>query len=244
MKKKGFLSAFVGTLAVLAGSFAAMLLTAFLAGVIINSSIKDSATFISLSIPTAAVFLAYFVLFEVLFFKWQFRLSLEEKSSKPSLMTSQAEAPISPEKFKKISRVLTVIVLCLCLLFPFIYANTYTQFDGETITKKALIGKTEYTTENVNGYSLICNDEGLKFTISMRDGESFEIFNADTLISPKFNEKYESMFGYAAYLSDIYDSRESIVRKKVSGREKMESTYKESYPDVWKYLESIINEDE
>ena len=129
-------------------------------------------------------------------------------------------------------------------MFPFIYANTYTQFDGETITKKALIGKTEYTTENVNGYSLICNDEGLKFTISMRDGESFEIFNADTLISPKFNEKYESMFGYAAYLSDIYDSRESIVRKKVSGREKMESTYKESYPDVWKYLESIIKEDE
>ena len=119
MKKKGFLSAFVGTLAVLAGSFAAMLLTAFLAGVIINSSIKDSPTFISLSIPTAAVFLVYFVLFEVIFFKWQFRLSLEEKKSKPSLMMSQAEAPISPEKFKKISRVLTLIVLCLCLLFPF-----------------------------------------------------------------------------------------------------------------------------
>lgn len=244
MKKKGFLSAFVGTLAVLAGAFAAMLLTAFLAGVIINSSIKDSPTFISLSIPSAAVFLVYFFLFEVLFFKWQFRLSLEEKSSKPSLMRLKTEPVISPEKFKKISRVLTVIVLCLCLLFPFIYANTYTQFDGERITKKALIAKTEYTTESVNGYSLICNDEGLKFTISMKDGESFEIFNADSLISPKFNEKYESMFGYAAYLSDIYDCRESIVRKKVSGREKMESTYKESYPDVWKYLESIIQEDE
>ena len=243
MKKKGFLSAFLGTLLVLAGAFAAMLLTAFVAGVIINSSIKDSASFISLSIPTAAVFLVYFFLFEVIFFKWQFRLSLEEKSKKPSLMSSMNDAPISPEKFKKISQVLTVIVLCLCLLFPFIYTNTYTQFDGEKITKKALIAKTEYTTDNVNGYSLICNDEGLKFTISMKDGTSFEIFNADSLISPKFNEKYESMFGYAAYLSDVYDSREAIVRKKVSGKERMESTYKESLPDVWKYLESIISED-
>lgn len=242
--KKGFLSALIGTLAVLAGAFAAMLITAYIAGVIINSSIKDSATFISLSIPTAAVFLAYFVLFEVLFFKWQFRLSLEAKNSKPSLMASQNDAIISPEKFKKISRVLTIVVICLCLLFPFIYTNTYTQFDGEVITKRALVTKTEYTTDSVNGYSLICNDEGMKFTISMKDGESFEIFNADSLISPKFNEKYESMFGYAAYLSDVYDSREKIVRKKVSGKDKMESTYKESYPEVWKYLEEIIQEDE
>lgn len=241
--KKGFLSALLGTLAVLAGAFAAMLITTLIGGVIINSSIKESATFVSFSIPTAAVFLAYFVLFEVLFFKWQFRLSLEAKSVKPTLMASQEESPISPEKFKKISLALTVIVICLCLVFPFIYANTYTRFDGDVITKKSLITKTEYTTESVNGYSLICNDEGMKFTISMRDGESFEIFNADSIISPKFNEKYESMFGYAAYLSDVYDSREKIVRKKVSGKDRMEKSYKESHPDVWKYLEAIIAED-
>ena len=241
--KKGFLSALIGTLAVLAGAFAAMLITALIAGVIINSSIKDSATFISLSIPTAAVFLVYFVLFEVLFFKWQFRLSLEEKSSKPSLLTSSADAPISPEKFAKVSRVLTIVVICLCLLFPFIYVNTYTQFDGENITQRSLITKTEYTKDSVNGYSLICNDDGMKFTISMRDGKSFEIFTADSLISEKFNEKYESMFGYAAYLSDVYDSREAIVRKKVSGKDRMEKAYKEDHPDVWKYLEVIIAED-
>ena len=56
--KKGFLSALLGTLAVLAGAFAAMLITTLIGGVIINSSIKESATFVSFSIPTAAVFLA------------------------------------------------------------------------------------------------------------------------------------------------------------------------------------------
>ena len=239
--KKGFISALIGTLAVLAGSFVAMLITALIAGIIINSSIKDSATFVSLSIPTAAVFLVYFVLFEVLFFKWQFRLSLEEKESKPSLLNSQPTIP--PEKFKKISKILTIVVICLCLLFPFIYVNTYTQYDGESITQKSLITKTEYTKDSVNGYSLICNDEGMKFTISMKDGESFEIFTADSIVSPKFDEKYESIFGYAAYLSDVYDSRESIVRKKISGKDRMERVYKEDHPDVWKHLEAIMAED-
>ena len=240
--KKGALSVILGTLAVIAASFAAMLLNAFIAGLIINASIKDSPSFVILSIPTAAVFAAYFVLFEVLFFKWQFRLSMEQRASKPRLMAGMGEEPISPEKFKKISSILTVIVVCLCLAFPAIYMNSYTKFEGENITQKTLFINKEYNTDDVNGYSLLCDDEGMRFTISMRDGKSFELFNADSLISPAFNGKYESMFGYAAYLSDVYDSREKIVRKRVSGADRMREVYEKELPDVYKYLEKIIAE--
>lgn len=241
--KKGALSVILGTLAVIAAAFAAMFVTAFVAGLVINAIIKDSSSFVILSIPTVAVFSAYFVLFEVLFFKWQFRLSLESRASKPRLMASMQEEPISPEKFKKISSVLTIIVVCLCLVFPAIYMSSYTRFDGEVITQKTLFVEKEYTTDNVNGYSLICDSDGMRFTISMRDGKSYELFNADSLISGKFNQKYESMFGYAAYLSDVYDSREKIVRKRVSGSERMKEVYEKDHPDVYKYLEQIISED-
>ena len=241
--KKGALSVIIGTLAVIAAAFAAMFITAFLAGLIINGIIKDSPSFVILSIPTAAVFSVYFVLFEILFFKWQFKLSLEEKASKPRLMTRDGEETISPKKLKKISSVLTIIVVSLCLIFPAIYMSSYTSFDGEVITQKTLFIKKEYTTENVNGYSLLCDNDGMRFTISMRDGKSFELFNSDSLISPKFNEKYENMFGYAAYLSDIYDSRERIVRKRVSGSERMKEVYEKEHPDVYKYLEQIISDD-
>ena len=241
--KKGSLSVIIGTLAVIAAAFAAMFVTAFVAGLIINAMIKDSPSFVILSIPTVAVFSVYFVLFEILFFKWQFKLSLEARSSKTRLMSSMDEEPISPEKFKKISSALTVIVVCLCLVFPAIYMSSYTEFDGETVTQKTLFIKKDYTTANVNGYSLLCDDDGMRFTISMRDGKSYELFNADSLISPAFNEKYESMFGYAAYLSDVYDSQERIIRKRVSGADRMKEVYEENHPDVYKYLEQIIAED-
>ena len=241
--KKGALSVIIGTLAVIAAAFAAMFATAFIAGLIINAMIKDSPSFIILSIPTVAVFSVYFVLFEVLFFKWQFKLSLKAREAKPRLMASMEEEPISTEKFQKISSALTIVVVCLCLIFPAIYMGSYTKFDGEVITQKTLFVEKEYTTENVNGYSLLCDSDGMRFTISMRDGKSYELFNSDSLISPAFNERYESMFGYAAYLSDIYDSQERIIRKRVSGADRMKEVYEKDHPDVYKYLEKIIVED-
>lgn len=245
MKKKSNksgLGVVIGTLAVIAGAFAAMFLCALISGLVLNASIKDEESFIILTIPSAAVFIVYFILFEVIFFKWQFYVSLKQKKMNAMTSISNEEEIISPEKFKKVSNIITIVVICLCLIFPLIYMRTYTKFADTTITEQALFSKEEYTIDDVNGYSLLCNSDGMKYTISMKNGKSYEIFNADSLISEKFNQKHESMFGYAAYLSKTYDAQERIIRKRVSGTDRMREAYEKDHPDVWKYLEIIINE--
>lgn len=237
--KNRTLSVILGTLTVIAAAFFATFLSGVIAYAVLHALIKGSESFIILSVPSAAVFSVYFVLFEVLFFKWQFKLSFKEEN--------QDKLALSDDDKKKnaligrISRIVTLCVICISIAFPFAYSSIHVRFDGEKIVKQTVFVSKEYTTENVNGYSLLCDSSGMRFTISMKDGESFELFNSDSVVSDEFEERYESIFGYAAHLSDIYDSQERIIRKRVSGREKMESTYS-SRPNVWKYLSDIIAE--
>lgn len=238
--KNRTLSVILGTLTVIAAAFAATFLSGVIAFAVLYALIKGSESFIILSVPSAAVFSVYFVLFEVLFFKWQFKLSAKEKK-RDTLIESDSDKNESA-RIGKISRAVTLCVICLSIAFPFAYSSIYVKFDGEKIEKHTFFISKEYTTDNVNGYSLLCDSSGMRFTISMKDGESFEIFNSDCVASNGFNEKYESVFGYAAFLSNTYDSQERIIRKRVSGREKMESTYYDLRPDVWKYLSEIMED--
>ena len=57
-------------------------------------------------------------------------------------------------------------------------------------------------------------------------------------------DKYENMYGYAAYLASEFESQPNYIEKRLSGVDYMEDYYKESHPDVWKYLSAIIGDEE
>ena len=146
---------------------------------------------------------------------------------------------------KKIIRITACVSILASLLLAVVHANTYTRFDEDSIDKVCFVEYKSYTwidRNDVVRYSLSCNAEGeISCALLMRDGEKVEILRSVNSCSKAFLEKYKNMYAYAAYLSRELDKSEYIVDKRIIGEEYMERYYKDTYPEIWSYLEEIIN---
>ena len=185
---------------------------------------------------TLFVILIYFILLEVIFFAWQIKLAKNDskKSDEASRMKSA-----------KTFRIVCASCLCAIILFAVINVNTYTEYREDGISEKFFVTTKEYDWQNVLYYSLSCDRYGeIEFNIKMKDGKTFELLNTVTSCSDEFMDKYENMYGYAAYLASEFESQPNYIEKRLSGADYMEDYYKESHPDVWKYLSAIIGEEE
>ena len=236
MKKKGFLSGFLGTLLVLVGVLVATVLTSLLANVIFSVRFSSGEPICAVLKLTLFVILIYFILLEVIFFAWQIKLAKNDskKSDEASRMKSA-----------KTFRIVCASCLCAIILFAVINVNTYTEYREDGISEKFFVTTKEYDWQNVLYYSLSCDRYGeIDFNIKMKDGKTFELLNTVTSCSDEFMDKYENMYGYAAYLASEFESQPNYIEKRLSGVDYMEDYYKESHPDVWKYLSAIIGEEE
>ena len=149
-------------------------------------------------------------------------------------------------KAKRIANVVTIAAICLSLLFAVFSANTFTQLDNSSISKVCFVQTKQYVWDqrcDVQRYSVSCSSEGaLSYVITMKDGETVELWNSVNSCSSEFLEKYGDIYGYAAYLSEQFDNSEFIIEKRVTGVEFMEKFYKTDKPEVWASLEKIISD--
>ena len=122
---------------------------------------------------------------------------------------------------------------------------TFTRLDDDSISKVCFVETAKYRWDercDVQKYSLSCTADGtLSFRITMKDGEVVDLWGSVNSCSEAFTEKYGDLYGYAAHLSNQFDSGEFIIEKSVSGVDHMESFYRESYPDIWENLQKIID---
>lgn len=234
MKRKGFLSGFLGTILVLIGVVVLMVLTSLLANLVFSARLAGltAVAILKLSVTGAIV---YFILLEIIFFMWQISLAKKEDKN---------QSDEDKKKFSKICRAVYIGVSCAIVLFAVISVNTYTDCREDSISEKFFVTVKEYKWANVRSYSLVCDEYGaLDFNVTMKNGKTFEILNTVTSCSDEFLQKYENMYGYAAYLSDEFDSHESYIEKRIVHADYAEAYYKEQYPEVWKYLKTIIGEE-
>ena len=229
-KNLGCLATLLGTLAVLVATVIYAVISSLICNLILTSRFASETVCALLPLSVTVIGVA-FVLFEIAFFL---------------LFLAKAKAGESEgKKLKKLFRTAAPICIGVALLLSIVSANTYTKLTDASISKVCFTEYKSYTWKDRNDvlrFTLACDENGsLTYTVTMKDGERIELFGGVNSQSDSFAEKYGNPYGYAAYLTKEFRNSEYIIDERITGEEYMERFYKESYPEIWTHLESIIN---
>lgn len=222
---KGCVSGILGTLAVILGVIAYAVISSLLCRVFVGARFAEKPVCALLTFLIPSIGIA-FVIFEVIFVAWQIKLSKKGGDGE--------------RKFNRIFKIVTLSCISALLLLSVVSANTYTKLDDSTISKVCFIDYKSYDIDKeISRCTLSCSaDGGLSYTVTMKDGEKIELFNAVNSYGEGFSNEYENLFGYASYLSEKLASCGLSTR--IVGEKYMEQYYKEDHAEVWKYLEAMI----
>ena len=227
-KGGGCLSWLLGTLLVIVGVIVYAVLSSFINRLIIGGRLGDSASCALLPLSLTGLTVA-FVLYEAIFIVRLIKFGNAKDDAKA----------------KKVSRIVTAACISLSFLFAIFSANTFTKLDENSISKVCFVEIKRYEWQercDVLRYSLSCDSDGvLNFTVTMKDGEKIELLSQVNSCTEAFTEQYGDLYGYAAYLSDTFDSSDYIIEKSVTGVENMQKYYKDTNSEIWTSLEKIID---
>lgn len=229
-KKVSILSGVLGTLAVIVGVVAYVLLSSLFNRLFVGFHLGNDASCALLSLSIIGITVA-FILYELIFIAWIFKKA------------KAGEDVAQRNKLNRLFILVLIVCISLSLIFAIFSANTFTRCDEKSISKVCFVTTREYRWDNrdIIRYSLTCSPEGtLEFSIAMRDGEVINLFSSVNSCSQGFIDKYENLYGYAAYLDKEFKECGYIIDSRIDGVEYMEKYYKDTYPEIWKYLEPII----
>ena len=229
-KNLGCLATLLGTLIVLIATALYAVISSLLCNLILSSRFADETACALLPLSFTVIGIA-FVLFEIAFFLL--------------FLGKAKESDTESKKLKKLFRIAAPICVGIALLLSVISANTYTKLTDTSISKVCFSEYKSYTWNDRNDvmrFTLACDENGnLTYTVTMKDGERIELFGSVNSQSNTFKEKYGNPYGYAAYLTKEFRNSIYIIDERITGEEYMEQFYKETYPEIWTHLESIIN---
>ncbi len=247
MKKNGFLIGIIGFLIALAATAVFYILTLFITGIVVQSIFGNTAALATYPFAVSGLPFAIFVLFDVIFFTTQAKRIIGEDIEKLG---------VKKDKLLLIARIIAIICVLALLCCIVLNIGWRNEFHDDSIKKVFFVTQKEYKPENVLKYSLVINEYGnAEFTVTMKDGESFELFNNINTCSDAFADKYGTgqdikekktnfMYGYAAHLSELYDNSGNDIAKHIEWDESI--TYDPAdpnYESMWKYLIMIAGRD-
>ena len=232
---KGCISGVIGTIFVVLGVAAYAVISSLFNRIFVGLAHGDAVACALMTKWLVGVGIA-FILYEAIFILWQFDLLKKNNRSDNN------------PKSKKV--LLTVASACVAasLLIGVVLANTYVDCREDSISNVCFVTTKEYrwdTRNDILRYSLSCDENGgLSFKITMKDGNTIDLFGPVTSISDSFREKYNadkvSLLSYAAYLAEQFYNSGFIIEKEISGIEHMTEIYKDNNPEIWAELEKII----
>ena len=234
-KNKGCISGVIGTLFVVLGVAAYAVVSSLFNRVCVSLAHGDTVACALMTRWLTGVGIA-FILYEAIFILWQFDLLKKNKASENN------------PKSKKMLLIIASLCIAASLLVGVVLANTYVDCREDSISNVCFVTTKEYrwdTRNDILRYSLSCDENGgLSFKITMKDGNTVDLFGHVTSISDGFREKYNadkvSLLSYAAYLSEQLDNSGFVIEKEISGVEYMTKAYKDNNPEIWAELEKII----
>ncbi len=229
-KNRGCFSGILGTFIVIIGVVIYAVLASLITNLIISTRFSDEARCALLSLSFVGITVA-FVLYEVIFICYELKCSSKGTGSET--------------RMNKIFKLVLVLGICLSLLFAVVSANTFTSLGEDSISK---VFFTEYKTYkwrescDILKFSLSCDANGaLSYKVTMKDGEVVDILGQVNSCSDEFIERYENLYGYAAYLTGEFRNSGFLIEEDISGIEHMEAYYKDSHPEIWSYIEKIVS---
>ena len=230
-KGLGCLSGIVGTLVVIVAVVVFAVVSSLINKLFIGIRLGESADCALLPLTITGLGVA-FVVYEIIFILWHVKMG--RKGSDDEKRTA------------RVFKIALIAGISVTLLFACIGANTYTRLSDDSISKACIVEYKSYEwrdKNNVMRYTLSCSAEGqLSYVVTMKDGERIELLGQVNSCTDEFINKYENLYGYAAYLSGEFESNtNAIIESKIIGAEYMEKFYKDTNPEIWKYLNEIIN---
>ncbi len=153
----------------------------------------------------------------------------------PMLGERQAEEPIS----KRSLWLITGGLLAGVLLTGAICVSTYRLVTPDGIRTYFFAETASYEWKQVSAYTVDCDsDSGLSVTFTMRDGKKFEILHGVNSATEAFREGYSSVTEYAVDIDKKMDALQ--VPANVRHPELAERFYRESYPELWPHVATLI----
>lgn len=148
---------------------------------------------------------------------------------------------------RRLMNLVSVVLLLLVVVCGAVSINIYRMISEDGITTRVLFSTHDYSWEDVTAYRVDCDGEkGLSLTLTMSDGERFEILQNTISDNAAFAAKYGTeaadkqtpVLAFALELCRQLDQRE--VHRSVSHRDRAIRFYRDTYPDQWVYVQELI----
>ncbi len=241
MKKLNIGYIVLGTLLVILATAGLVVLTSLLFGVCFSLRYPDGTycgTLRSLSVCA----LLYFVLLEVLFLLIPISRQRRKESAKHSLGSPLSKSTVEA-KGNRLPLLLCILCIVGILLTALICTNNYITFSPDGVETVFFATVDSYGWDDVRAYTVECTEEnGFDLILTMRDGNEYSFLNTVNSATDDFCSAYGDLYGYAVYVDSNLRAR--YISRTVRGASLMESYYKESYPDVWEKILTILNAQE
>lgn len=234
MKKKNyFLIGLLGFLLVIIATAITYFIALTASGAITRLLVGDAPVCSIHTFAFPGMLLVIFVIYEVILFT---RQAVSAKAESPSSS--------SDDKSKYKNAFIIVVIVCLISIILCTLSNAFfrTELHEDSIVKVSLLSKKAYHENNVAEYRLNCDENGVDFTVVMRDGSTFELFNNTKTITDSFIEKYENIYGYGAALAEDLnhpDGDYTIKRTIVGEKYIIKDQSAADYDTKWKYINTI-----
>ncbi|MBE6585893.1 MAG: hypothetical protein E7645_05110 [Ruminococcaceae bacterium] len=241
---KGCLFLIIGSLVgvLLLGLF--IILTGQLTSVMVNATMAGTVGYVMLTATESCIMVASLLLFAVLVIHYLPDPEDMSKGQKPL-------TPTPPKPAKKILGAKPVIWLAtlgllVCVaITAFVSATTYRAITEDGISHRfcQLIETNKYEWKQVSSYRVDCDEEkGLSVTLTMRDGQKFEILQSSISAPRSFHETYECKEAFVADLLEMLRTEYQITPN-VSHIERARAFY-QGDEKLWPYVKDILGYDE
>lgn len=154
---------------------------------------------------------------------------------------------------RRLMNLVSLVLLLLVFVCGIVSVNIYRMVSVDGISTRFLFSTHSYSWDDVTACRVDCDsDKGLSLTLTMSDGEQFEILQNTISDNAAFASQYGSdsdasdkqtpVLAFAVDLCHQLDERG--IRRSVSHRDRTIRFYKDTYPRQWEYVSELIGYEE
>lgn len=244
MKKKnrGCLFLIVGTLGIMLGVAAYILLVGRLTSALTEARFGGTAAYAIMTAQIPCIIAAFLCMDAILI--------LQYLPSAEDMPQETRSGPVGRKKShsfslgsRRLTNLVSLILLGGVLICGAVSVNCYRVVDEHGITTHIFVDTATYAWEDVTSYRIDCDsDKGLSVTYTMTDGKKIEVVQGTISDTSDFSSTYGSPVAFAVHIHERMQT--ASIPRNVSHMERALKFYRDAYPDMWPHVKVLIGYEE
>ena len=141
-------------------------------------------------------------------------------------------------KMRRIRTVAISVCAGLAVAVILIGSNWFTIWTGDGIRDCKIFTTESFTYEEARQERVFCDDRGLGYEVTSPSGRTYSLFDGTSAVNDGFDREYGSAYAFAVHVHGTMQT--AGVRQVVQNRERLESVYRQAYPETWAYIEKLL----